>query len=163
MDKLELSNQTFYNFAKKNDIENWHRRLGHSSMSKLYLFSFLKNCNEKELFCEDCILGKIKSLPFGSSHFIFKEPFELIYSDVWDLHQSCLKEVYPTVWYLCITLLDIHGFIFLDSNLKYYFGCFQKFHSYVKNQFKASIIIFRAVSGREFIFMISKITLINKE
>jgi hypothetical protein len=73
---LELSKHTFCNFVKKKDIENWHKRLRHTSVSKL---PFLINYKENNFVCKDCILSKMKSLPFGPNHFISKKSFELVH------------------------------------------------------------------------------------
>lgn len=68
----------------------WHRKLGHPS-SKI-LNSILKGCNlivnnnnGKTEFCDYCQFGKSHNLPFSNSQSHSKEPFAIIYSDLWGL------------------------------------------------------------------------------
>ncbi|MFV0960773.1 GAG-pre-integrase domain-containing protein, partial [Klebsiella pneumoniae] len=82
MSFLDLS-KTFCNIVKEDQVSLWHQRLGHTSSQKLSCIpSLRKFCND--IFqCEDCIYGKMKTLPFESSMSSSNLPFELIHSDVW--------------------------------------------------------------------------------
>ena len=84
MDNLTLPNTSFCTYVQDKNIETWHKRLGHPSYSKMYLFPFgNKFCKEKDINCKDCIFGKMKSIPFPTRTFVTTRPFELVHSDVW--------------------------------------------------------------------------------
>lgn len=66
----------------------WHSRLGRPSVDiqKLLLTSCNIPANNKTPldFCASCCLGKANRLPSHSSNFVYSQPLELIFSDLWD-------------------------------------------------------------------------------
>lgn len=64
------------------DIDIWHKRLGHTSDSKLYKVDFLRNVyfNNRNNVCYSYV--KSKRLPFPVSSIKNVDCFELIHCDI---------------------------------------------------------------------------------
>lgn len=66
----------------------WHHRLGHANLN--FVASILKLCNvvssnkNNHIFCSACNLGKAHRLFAPLTHTIYRKPFDMIYTDLWD-------------------------------------------------------------------------------
>ncbi|GJW99363.1 retrovirus-related pol polyprotein from transposon TNT 1-94 [Tanacetum coccineum] len=65
------------------DVQIFHARLGHSSVSKLVHIPVCSTMDLTNFSCECCILSKIHRLPFQLSQSKSAIAFELIYMDLW--------------------------------------------------------------------------------
>ena len=79
---LQIPKHSFYNVAQHKDINVWHERLGHSKIVKLSYLHFVKNLCKDNFNCGDCILGKMRSFPFGQRTMFSTKPFEIVHSGV---------------------------------------------------------------------------------
>lgn len=69
------------------DLNLWHRRLGHPSLSVvksvLCSHTFHVSINNDFQFCNSCAMGKVHGLPFSESSTVYITPLQLIVSDLW--------------------------------------------------------------------------------
>lgn len=85
-----LDGITVVGASKSNVHDNaflWHKRLGHvceRCVNELLKQNISKVSKGFKLEgCEQCVLGKVKKQPYGSSSFESKAPLEYVYSDLW--------------------------------------------------------------------------------
>jgi hypothetical protein len=78
-------------------INTWYSRLGHAS--RKVVERILRNNNllssqesVSHFVCDACQQAKSHQFPYSSSTSMSKVPLELIYSDVWALHQNQLEK-----------------------------------------------------------------------
>ncbi|GJT45465.1 retrovirus-related pol polyprotein from transposon TNT 1-94 [Tanacetum coccineum] len=65
------------------DIQTFHDRLGHTSVSKLVHIPECKQFDVSNFHCESCMLSKQHKLPFPISTSIQSVPFALLHMDLW--------------------------------------------------------------------------------
>ena len=64
----------------------WHARLGHPSLSRLYLLAsqdHLGLVQFQNFDCTSCHFGKQTKFPFNNSDSFSSAPFDLIHSNIW--------------------------------------------------------------------------------
>jgi transposase InsO family protein len=151
MDFLEMPKKAFCYNIQKIELELWHKRLGHPHIAKIQHFPNLgKFCNSESFDCKDCILGKMKRLPFQNRTFFSSRPLELIHSDVWGPAPVISKGGF--VYYVIfVDDFSRHTWMYFLKHKSEVFSYFQTFHNMVKNKFQNDITIFRTDSGGEFL------------
>ena len=70
------------------NVDLFHSRLGHTSVSKLIHVNEYRNVNVSHFFCDTCMLLKHHRLPFPLSQTRSKIPFELIHVDLWGHYKT---------------------------------------------------------------------------
>ncbi|GJR36640.1 NSP-interacting kinase 1-like protein [Tanacetum coccineum] len=80
-----LSKESFSNSVSKNvlDVQTFHSRLGHSSVSKLSHIPLYKSMDFLKVSCESCMLAKHHRLSFPKSDGLSSSPFHLIHVNLW--------------------------------------------------------------------------------
>ncbi|KAJ0856487.1 putative RNA-directed DNA polymerase [Helianthus annuus] len=131
-------------------VEVWHKRLGHTSSSKLSHFNFVKNASFKTIDCDSCAKAKHTRLPFPVSSIKSKKCFELLYCDIWGRYRT--PSLSGANYFL--TVMDDYSrsvWVFL---LKHKFEASDHlifFHKLVKTQFGKLIKRIRCDNGGEFV------------
>ena len=64
VDFLQVPKSQFCNVVQNKDIHVWHKRLGHPNIVKISYLPFIKHLCKSDFLCNECILGKMKCLPF---------------------------------------------------------------------------------------------------
>ncbi|GKB02325.1 putative RNA-directed DNA polymerase, partial [Tanacetum coccineum] len=87
-----LSKESFSNSVSKNvlDVQTFHSRLGHSSVSKLLHIPLYKSMDFLEFSCESCMLAKHHRLSFPKSDGLSSSPFHLIHVDLWGPYKQAV-------------------------------------------------------------------------
>ena len=84
VDSLQVPKNPFCNVVQQKDINVWHKRLGHPNIiKKISHLPFVKSLCKSDFTCNDCILEKMKKLPFFQRSMFTTRPFEIVHSDVW--------------------------------------------------------------------------------
>lgn len=139
--------------SNHDEIELWHQRfahLGYSTMCKMNdnFVDTIKSESESMRLCEICMKGKQCRLPFGPISSRTSEVLELIHSDV------CgeLPESFGGFRYFLTFIDDFSrkGFTYFIKNRSESFEKFNSFRSFVENQTKKKIKIFRSDNGGEY-------------
>ncbi|KAK2454628.1 putative mitochondrial protein [Trifolium repens] len=133
----------------------WHLRLGHPNNQTLKLalkmcnISFSNNENDISLFCTACCMGKAHRLHSGSSQTTYKQPLELVFSDLWGPAPSTSSLGYQ--YY--ITFIDAYSrftWIYLLKSKSEALTIFKQFKTMVELQLGHSIKILQTDWGGEF-------------
>ncbi|GJR48344.1 retrovirus-related pol polyprotein from transposon TNT 1-94 [Tanacetum coccineum] len=91
---VSFHKESFSNIVSKTvlDVNTFHVRLGHTSVSKLSHIPLYKSMDFSNFTCECCMLSKHHRLPFHKSDNISPTPFHLIHVDLWGPYkQAALK------------------------------------------------------------------------
>lgn len=129
------------------DIEIWHKRLGHVNFNCL---RFLNLKIPSGLKCRICIKGKQARLPFNDKGTRATKKLELIHSDVGG--PISVQSIGGCKLY--VTFIDDYTrkvFVYCLKNKGQVFQCFVDFKSLVENQCEAKIKKFRSDNGTEYI------------
>ena len=118
VDSLQIPKTPFCNVAQHKDINVWHKRLRHPNITKLSYLYFIKNLCKSTFSCNDCILGKMRSMPFEQRSMFTTKPFEIIHSDVWGPAPIISKGGFAYYVILWMIFLDIVRYIFLNISMK---------------------------------------------
>jgi hypothetical protein len=138
------------NVARHKDINVWHKRLGHPNITKLSYLHFAKDICKTPFSCNDCILGKMRSLPFEQRTMFSSKIFEIVHSDVWGPAPVVSKGGF-SYYVIFVDDFSRYSWIYFLKFKHEVFSCFKNFHSMIKNQFNSNIKIFRSDSGGEYL------------
>uniref|UniRef100_A0A803NKT0 Integrase catalytic domain-containing protein n=1 Tax=Cannabis sativa TaxID=3483 RepID=A0A803NKT0_CANSA len=135
-----------------NDINNWHKKLGHPSFQTLskILHKASIPCSLKNLeFCKACKLGKNHRLPYPLSKSRANQPLALVHTDLWGPSHVPYKENYK---YYIVFVGDYSRFswIFPLTMKSQAFETFIRFKSLVEKQFNLPIKVVQADGGGEY-------------
>ncbi|GJY49404.1 retrovirus-related pol polyprotein from transposon TNT 1-94 [Tanacetum coccineum] len=92
---VSFHEEPFSNTVSKTvlDVNTFHARLGHTSVSKLSYIPLYKSMDFSNFTCECCMLSKHHRLSFLKSDNISPTPFHLIHVDLWGPYkQVALKD-----------------------------------------------------------------------
>jgi len=128
------------------DMELWHKRLGHCNIDRLKDKLNKLIINYK---CKVCACSKMKNLPYKPSNSRAKKPFDLIHMDTVSSPDSSL---YGNKYFL--TILDDHTryswVYFLKSKDQVYYT-FLNWYKRIHNIFNTNIKFIRTDNGTEFV------------
>jgi hypothetical protein len=130
----------------------WHHRLGHPSLSRLFLLKnvisdlVMPSANEH---CKVCHISKQKRLPFHTAVHFADLPFDLIHCDIWGPYHV------PTIdqQRYFLTIVDDCTrctWVFLMKQKSETSPLIQSFFALIKTQFSISIKMARSDNGPEF-------------
>ncbi|KAL4348174.1 hypothetical protein GQ457_17G009980 [Hibiscus cannabinus] len=135
-----INSAASYNISKPAsvlDLELWHKRLGHPSDGVLK--TVLKSCNvvvnENKVshMCSACLQGKAHKLPFSRSSTEYKEPFDLVVSDLWG--PAPLNSDGFVYYVSFIDVYSRHTWLYLLKQKSEVVTCFINFYKLVEVQF----------------------------
>lgn len=128
-------------FAKDNETNLWHRRLGHIGMNRMKQLEGMATgieLKEKQSleFCKDCVIGKAKRTPFPKLAHRATRCGEIIHSDLWGPAQT--PSIGGSMYYVSFT----------DDFSRFRVLCFVKSKSEALRCFKEYTAMVEAVHGR---------------
>lgn len=138
---------------KTSSYSLWHSRLGHAHSTAVK--SVLDMCripyqNKSVLdFCNACCMGKSHRLHAFASPHVYKEPFELILSDLWG--PSPFISSYGYSYY--ITFVDAatrYTWIYFLKHKSEAFCAFKQFYKLIETQFNSKLKVLQTNGGGEF-------------
>ena len=137
--------------SSNNEIELWHKRLGHPSFPymKEICPTLFQNRNIRDIQCEICELSKHHRTQFPAKPYEKSQPFSLVHSDIWG--PSRVVNVSGAKWF--IIFIDDHTCVCWTYLLKEKSNAkeiFTTFHRMIRTQFQANIKILRTDNGREY-------------
>jgi histone deacetylase 1/2 len=130
-------------------------RLGHPNSQTLKLalklcnISFQNNENDVSMFCTACCMGKAHKLHSNSSQTVYKQPLELVFSDLWGPAPSTSSLGY----HYYTTFFDAYSrytWIYLLKSKSEAFTIFKQFKSMAKLQLGHSLKALQTDWGGEF-------------
>lgn len=142
----KISADAAFGAMHDNDINLWHRRLGHMSVSNMH---FIKNSSNVKLNCVVCAEGKQTRAPFPSSGSRATELLQIVHSDV--CGPMSTNSLGGNKFY--VSFIDDHSrmvTVFLIKNKSQVFDCFVKFKNLCENQLNRKIKTLRTDNGGEY-------------
>ncbi|GKB89372.1 retrovirus-related pol polyprotein from transposon TNT 1-94 [Tanacetum coccineum] len=130
------------------DIQTFHDRLGHTSVSKLVYIPECKQFDVLIFHCESCMLSKQHKLPFPISTSIQSVPFALLHMDLWVPYK---KPALNGAHYF-FTIVDDRTratWTYLVHRKDQISDLLDTFLAYVDNHFKAKPKYIRSDNGTE--------------
>jgi hypothetical protein len=138
--------------GREQQIQLWHRRLGHPNFSYLkHVFPELfSDMVVSELKCPTCIVAKSHRTSYLPSLNKSIALFALVHSDVWG--PSPISIVSGICWFV-IFVDDCNRmtWLYLMKNKDEVFSIFKSFHVMIHTQFSATLRVIRSDNGGEFI------------
>lgn len=132
------------------DVNLWHLRLGHASVTKMHHISHLKgHVQATGQVCLTCPMSKFQKLPYPVSSSHAKEPFALVHLDTWGPYKVCTRNKFKYF----LTLVDDNtrmAWLYLMQHKSDFLTCFKAFFKYVFTKFKKSIQCIRSDNAPEF-------------
>jgi len=147
--KIEFTNNSLCNnisseSEKDDNMNTWHRRLGHFNINSLKnILSKIENKNK----CKICAHSKLRNFPFHTNERRASEPFERVHMDTVSLKQSSL---YGNKCFL--TILDDYsryGWVIFCKSKSEVFNIFLNWYNRVKNIFNKTIKYLHSDNGTE--------------
>jgi len=147
--KIEFTNNSLCNnisseSEKDDNMNTWHRRLGHFNINSLKnILSKIENKNK----CKICAHSKLRNFPFHTNERRASEPFERVHMDTASLKQSSL---YGNKCFL--TILDDYsryGWVIFCKSKSEVFNIFLNWYNRVKNIFNKTIKYLHSDNGTE--------------
>jgi histone deacetylase 1/2 len=130
----------------------WHQRLGHANSKVLHNVLHLCNIafnNKNSDFCDSCCMGKSHKIHAPLTDTVYKNPFELIHTDLWGPahHVSNCGYTYYIAFVDACTKFTWLYFLKTKSDA---LSAFNQFHNMVKTQFSTTIKAIQSDWGGEF-------------
>lgn len=140
------SNAALMSATADDNVNLWHRRLGHMSVSNIH---FLKNASNGKLNCVVCAEGKHARTPFPSNGSRANDLLDVVHSDV--CGPMSTNSIGGNKYY--VSFIDDFSrmvTIFLMKNKSQVYDCFVKYKNLCENQLNRKIKILRTDNGGEF-------------
>lgn len=150
MFKLDVprENCVFSVKCDKDNINLWHRRLGHASASKLNIL-FGTNLNANDLKCVICCEGKQSRKPFISKEHMKRDLLELIHTDI--CGPIAPQSIGGSRYFM--TLIDDKSrkvFVYVLKSKGEAVSKFIAFKKFAEKQLQKSIKTLRSDNGKEY-------------
>lgn len=142
----DSSSNAAFSAVNDRDLNLWHRRLGHMSVSNLH---FLKNSSKAKLNCAVCAEGKHSRASFPSSGSRADDLLGVIHSDV--CGPMSTNSLGGNKYY--VSFIDDYSrmtTVFLIKNKAQVFDRFESYRNLVENQLNRKIKILRTDNGTEY-------------
>jgi hypothetical protein len=126
--------------GREQQIQLWHRRLGHPNFSYLkHVFPELfSDMVVSELKCPTCIVAKSRCTSYLPSLNKSIAPFALVHSDVWGPYPISI--VSGVRWFVIfVDDCTRMTWLYLMKNKDEVFPIFQSFHAMIHTQFSATL------------------------
>jgi len=138
-----------------NEVELWHRRLGHPSYKITQSIPYIGKNKCEELSnksCDICLRGKQSRDKFCVSEHKVSDIFELVHCDLWGPYRN------PSLCgaFYFMSIVDDYSrcvWIYLLADKKEVPRMLTNFFALVKNQFDKHVKMFRSDNGTEFVGM----------
>lgn len=106
--------------AKRENIMQWHLKMGYPSDKILHFLFPNKTCKIKDISnkCEACIKAKMSRLPFILSNHTVENYFELIHSYIWGPTLLRVSIIKCTLSFLLMIHLKLYGYNFSIVKMK---------------------------------------------
>ena len=147
---LHLPVHSQINIAHKLDLNIFHARLGHSSLSRMKHVDSSICSHMDDFFCEICIFAKHHKSPFPKSKSRAQFPFALIHIDLWGPYR--VKTLHGASYFL--TILDDFSrttWIFLLNNKSQVYRTIASFLTLIETQYNKKVLSVRSDNGTEII------------
>ncbi|KAL4302051.1 hypothetical protein GQ457_10G019450 [Hibiscus cannabinus] len=146
------SAEVYTTSKSQNVFDLWHKRLGHPSNHALRTVfqscGIASNSNKVSHVCVPCLQGKACKLPFSHSLNEYKEPFELVVSDLWGP-----TPISSDGFFYYVTFIDVftrYTWLYLVRKKSEVSQCFINFHKLVEVQFGKRIKALQTDGGTEY-------------
>ena len=128
----------------------WHHRLGHPTNSVVSLMLHKANVpftkSSLPTLCHTCLEGKFSKLPFPQHVNQSVIPFEIIHTDIWG-PAPCISVDGYRYYTIFVDECTRHCWLFPLINKSDVFATFVTFHSFIANQFSATIKVLQSDGG----------------
>ncbi|GJX94423.1 diaminopimelate epimerase, chloroplastic [Tanacetum coccineum] len=120
---ISVFNKTGYsnvaNATPSLDVQLFHSRLGHTSVSKLVHIPNCKQFDVSNFHCESCMLSKHHRLPFPISNSIQNVSFALLHMDLWGPYKQPALNGGANLFFTIVDVwLELLGLIWTDNGIE---------------------------------------------